>query len=349
MILTHLRSISVSPDRYRVAPPSSHTSDHLLSSSALTQDAIASINKISPQKHQQHARAPIVISHNNTKMRTTSGSFSPSDNAAAPKPPTLTPYAKHYHAACLHMWDPVTNPVLNADPEHPAQIVLAVLEDDTAIMLIQHPRWCANCVASRTKGLEARFAGRTSDIENHPDVQDQEAAGRAKSYLDGVIHGRVQALSLPLEAITPEDDDHDEGGQETQVAGSDVGSQETQVADSDAMEIDSKPMAMDPKTDDTEDTFDVHELLATVGALYAKIQAEDAAKEDMDNFCLQFGEQQIVEEDELDKAFREWFEEQALWEEGEKYGMGVQGRLESEAMEEEDFEERELLMMDALL
>jgi hypothetical protein len=108
-------------------------------------------------------------------------------------------YYQHVlHYACLHD----CREQEKIDKEN---VQLAELEEEggpsTPILLVTSPRWCLDCVKERTGFLDLNLQHRLKKIEALYRSEDEVAL--LKAYVTGIVLGRINALSRPLDEIEP--------------------------------------------------------------------------------------------------------------------------------------------------
>jgi hypothetical protein len=107
-------------------------------------------------------------------------------------------YQNVLHYACLHD----CRDQENIDSK---SVQVAQLEEggpSTPILLVTSPRWCPDCVKERTAFLDLNLQSRLVKIEGLGRNADEVTL--LKAYVTGVVLGRIDALSRPLEEIEPE-------------------------------------------------------------------------------------------------------------------------------------------------
>jgi hypothetical protein len=109
-------------------------------------------------------------------------------------------YYKHVlHYACLH--DCRDQEIIDSK-----SVQVAQLEEEggpsTHILLVISPRWCSDCLKERTAFLDLNLQSRLVKIEGLGRNADEVAL--LKAYVTGVVLGRTNALSKPLEEIESE-------------------------------------------------------------------------------------------------------------------------------------------------
>jgi hypothetical protein len=108
-------------------------------------------------------------------------------------------YYQHVlHYACLHDYRDQEN----IDSK---SVQVAQLEEEggpsTPILLVTSPRWCLDCVKERTGFLDLNLKHRLKKIEALSRNEDEVAL--LKAYVAGVVLGRINALSRPLDEVEP--------------------------------------------------------------------------------------------------------------------------------------------------
>jgi hypothetical protein len=109
-------------------------------------------------------------------------------------------YYKHVlHYACLH--DCRDQEIIDSK-----SVQVAQLDEEggpsTPILLVTSPRWCPDCVKERTAFLDLNLQSRLVKIEGLG--RNADGVILLKAYVTGVVLGRINALSRPLEEIEPE-------------------------------------------------------------------------------------------------------------------------------------------------
>lgn len=159
---------------------------------------------------------------------------------------------------------------------------------------------------------------------------DQKTLKNLKEYTTLVIAGRIQALSLPLEFCI------DAEGEEDEVIEGYEEEENTMDIDED---ISDETMSANEHDDDDEKNFDIENLLSEIKEVQRRVQDKETGE---DELCKIFEDHSVGSA--MEDAFQEWFDGQVIAD-----GMAVQGKLEKEAMDEEDVDLREILMEEALL